>query len=463
MSDVAGEINDQGDGFRYPVVVLSVPRRAGKTVTCLATGLDRMDVAGDVRAWYTAQRREEAAKQFRDEWCPMLEAPGLQRLYRLRRAQGSEGVHKRFGSSRLQLFPPTESGLHNTNADLVMFDEAWWFDVTAGETLEAGARPAQLTRPWRQLWIVSAGGTIESTWLDRWLCAGEAGTPGVALFDYGADADADDYDPGSPATWFAAHPTVGRGFPVDALEHQWHTKRDVASFERAYLNVWPRPSRVTAAAGLALGDWTGAARPELAPDPAVVLALDVAADRSSAAIAVAGVLEGGRVVVEVVAHQDGVAWLTAGVKAARARFRGVPVVADALVAASVVAELSRARVRVETVGARDHAQACGTFVDLLGSARLNHRSQAALDAAVTGAARRPLGDAWLWSRLRSTVDISPLVAVTLAAWWAHTRPATGRARVAVAAGAPQAPSGRNARTLGTTGPVRAPQERSWRV
>ena len=58
----------------------------------------------------------------------------------------------------------------------------------------------------------------------------------------------------------------------------------------------------------------------------------------------------------------------------------------------------RARVTVDPVGASDHARACGTFVDLLAAGRLAHRSQAVLDDAVAGAARRPLGDAWLWSR-----------------------------------------------------------------
>lgn len=37
-----------------------------------------------------------------------------------------------------------------------------------------------------------------------------------------------------------------------------------------------------------------------------------------------------------------------------------------------------------------------------------------LDAAVEGAARRPLGDAWVWARKSAEVDISPLVALTLA-------------------------------------------------
>jgi phage terminase large subunit-like protein len=427
VNDVAGELNDAGDGFRYPIVVLSVPRRAGKTVDVVATALDRMDINADVRGWYTAQRREDAAKQFRDEWVPMLEP--LDRLYRLRRAQGSEGVHKRKGYSRLQLFPPTETALHGQNADVVFVDEAWWFDTVAGEAIEAGVRPAQLTRPWRQLWIVSAGGTIESTWFDGWLQMGEQATPGVALFDFGADAAAPDYDPGNPRVWWQAHPALGLGFPQEVLAQEWSTKRDVASFERSYLNVWPRPSLATVAAGVDLDAWARAARPKVQFEAISAIALDVSRDRSWSSIAAAG-WRGDRLVVEVLEHRPGIGWIAAAVKAIKAaQRRRIPVVADSLVAASIVNELTRAYVDVTPVGATEHARACSAFVDLLTTGVISHRSQQVLDEAITGAARRPLGDGWLWSRSRSTVDISPLVAVTLAAGAGHARRASGRAQL----------------------------------
>jgi hypothetical protein len=42
--------------------------------------------------------------------------------------------------------------------------------------------------------------------------------------------------------------------------------------------------------------------------------------------------------------------------------------------------------------------------------------------AIRGAAVRPLGDSWAWSRKNSTVDISPLVACTLALAAAMSQP-----------------------------------------
>ena len=424
MADVAGELNDTADGFHYGVVVLVVPRRAGKSVLALAAALDRMDLIPDARCWYTAQTRETAAKLFRDEWAPMLEP--LSRLYRLRKSQGSEGIHKRRGSSRLQLFAPTPDALHSTNVDTAIVDEAWSFDLDTGTGIEGGITPAQLTRPWRQTWIVSAGGTVESTWLDRWITAGESATPGVALFDIGAPPDADVED---RAVWHAAHPAYGYTVDDRGLEHEWTTRESDAEFCRAILNLWPRPSVITAAAGLDLDAWRAAAAPSLAFVPGA-LGLDVAADRSAAALALAGRGDGGRIVVEVLDARPGVGWLAAAAAAARRTHR-VPVVADSIVAASVVADLRRARVTVEPVAAGDHARACGTFVDLLDRHGLAHRAQAALDDAVVVAGRRPLGDAWLWSRSRSRGDISPLVAATLAVWRVHARPAAGRAAAAV--------------------------------
>jgi hypothetical protein len=430
VAEVAGELRDDGQGFAYPVVVLAVPRRAGKTTLTLATGLERMDLLGDARCWYTANRREVAAKVFRDEWAPMLAR--LEHRYRIRRSQGSEGVHRRGAgsSSSLQLFAPTADALHSTNADAVLVDEAWSFTLDAGEELEAGIRPAQLTRPWRQTWIISAGGTIESTWLDRWLVAGENGTPGVALFDYGADADAPDYDPADPAVWARSHPTAGYGFGLDALRSEWELAADVAAFERAYLNVWPRPSRQRAGAGLELAAWSAAARPTLRLDGRpTALAFDVAGDRSSAAIAGAWRLDDG-VAVKVLDVVT-VGALGARIVELRRAWRGVPLVADSLVAAGVVAELARRRIGVDALGASDHARACGAFVDELGAGRLRHHAQEVLDDAVLVAGRRPLGDAWLWSRRRSTGSIAPLVAVTLAAWRAATVRPAGEAVVAV--------------------------------
>jgi hypothetical protein len=54
---------------------------------------------------------------------------------------------------------------------------------------------------------------------------------------------------------------------------------------------------------------------------------------------------------------------------------------------------------------------------------LKVRPHPAFDAARAGATERPLGDAWAWGRRKSSVDISPLVAATLAVDAAVQKPA----------------------------------------
>jgi hypothetical protein len=68
------------------------------------------------------------------------------------------------------------------------------------------------------------------------------------------------------------------------------------------------------------------------------------------------------------------------------------------------------------VTATEHGRACATIFDLVEQGKLRHLGTSELRAAVKGAKTRELGDAWAWARSKSSVDISPLVAVTLAVW-----------------------------------------------
>jgi hypothetical protein len=82
----------------------------------------------------------------------------------------------------------------------------------------------------------------------------------------------------------------------------------------------------------------------------------------------------------------------------------------------MVGELRDAGVTVSLVSTSEHGQACGHLVDKVQQDELRHLGSVELAAAIAGARTRPLGDAWAWSRKNSAVDITPLVAATLAVW-----------------------------------------------
>jgi hypothetical protein len=60
--------------------------------------------------------------------------------------------------------------------------------------------------------------------------------------------------------------------------------------------------------------------------------------------------------------------------------------------------------------------ACGLASDDVKEGRWRHLGQQELNDAVTGAVKRAVGDRFAWGRRKSTCDISPLEAVTLAAY-----------------------------------------------
>ena len=72
--------------------------------------------------------------------------------------------------------------------------------------------------------------------------------------------------------------------------------------------------------------------------------------------------------------------------------------------------------KVRLVAAADYARACGGFVDDALEGRLTHAGQKQLDDAVSGGRQKDIGKAgaWGWDRARPDVDISGLVATTLA-------------------------------------------------
>jgi len=77
--------------------------------------------------------------------------------------------------------------------------------------------------------------------------------------------------------------------------------------------------------------------------------------------------------------------------------------------------LREAGVEVVEVTSVEHAQAVGQFIDAARNDGLRHLGQFSyLDAALTGAVLRPSGDGDLWGRRASKVDITPLVAATIA-------------------------------------------------
>lgn len=409
--DIALEYDRSTGRLAYRDVIVTVPRQAGKTTLMMAIMVWRAFHQEGARIVYTAQDGQAARKKWRDDQVPMLERSSIEG-YTVRFSNGDESIRWKNGSLH-EVLSPTERAGHGKQIDLAVVDEAFSF---ADHRLDQGLRPAMLTRPEPQFWVISTAGHAESHYLKSKVEAGRQSvrdglTSGLAFFEWSADPEA---DPADPETWWSCIPSLGRTVDVDAiaLEHRMLAENP-AEFERAYLNRWTLQAFASKIPPTA---WSSAVSPVSPSTDDCVFSLDVSPNRDWASIAVSD-----GEVVEIADRRKSADWCVGRVVELWSKYDPVAVVVDqAGPAAALVPDLEAAGVRVEMTNAGDYAGACARFYDAVVNKTARHTGQSDLTTAVAGAATRKLGDRWAWSRSTSAVDISPLVAVTLALWGATT-------------------------------------------
>ena len=413
-ADLIGEQTPFGT-YVYQIVVILVPRQCGKTTFVFDLAQGRCIKHADYRAAYTAQTGHVTTERFQERMAELAGTP-LAQVISARRSAGTERMSFNRGSY-VKAFPPRDGALRGSALDLVVVDEAQEIDETLGRSLDQTIIPTMQTRPRRQLILIGTAGTTKSDYLRRYLDLARVGTKGIAVVEYGAG---DDEDPTDPAVWHRVHPGLAEGLADEAALHSALAVMGLAGFAREFLNVW----QVTSDAVIPKGVWSAAAAPLERPTTgAPVLAVDVAVDRSRTTLAACWLGAGGLRVVEVIACRPGVTWAVSELRAIQAADRPAAIVATADgPVATVVDAATRAGLTITTVSPREYTAACASFYDSILARTCLHRAEPDLDAAVAGAARRPMGDGWGWGRRTSAAEISPLVAATLAAWGHDHRP-----------------------------------------
>jgi hypothetical protein len=155
--------------------------------------------------------------------------------------------------------------------------------------------------------------------------------------------------------------------------------------------------------------WAAVSVADIAPTGGQALAVDAHVDKATASIVLADAQ--GR--AKLVAHAEGTGWLLA-MLTEHAKRLDVPVAIDMRgPVPHLAADLEAAGVEVLRFQTADVVRACSRFWELLGDAKLRVKVATPLETAVAAAAKRPVGDAWLWLRPQAT-DVSPLVALTMA-------------------------------------------------
>ena len=421
VADVVFEFDEANERYYYGTVVISVPRRGGKTALINAYKIFRMMKWKNQRLSYSAQLGKDSLELLRDLHEKLEDNPTFKGRFVPRFAAGTEHLRCPVTSGMVRYLAPNRRTGHGRDNDVVIFDEAWGIDPEVGRQIEVGLLPTMATRKNPQVIIMSAAGDLRSTWWDDWRRKGqtavEAGVDrGIAYFEWQAGPN-DIYD--DPAVWRRIHPGVAEGLiSTDFLQGQLDVMTP-EDFTRAYLN---RP--VANIKRVLTEDIMKRTRSmEAIPaDAEVSFAFDVDLDRTSGVIVASARGPSGKALLEVVDARPGTDWMAERIVELNTRHKPHLIAIDGSgPAQSIADEIERDHddIKIRRFNSKEYASACSATYDALVAAdpMLYHRAETIMLTSAATAVKRNVGDgAWVWARRASAGSISALVAGTCAFW-----------------------------------------------
>ena len=399
--------------------VLSSCRQIGKTFT-VGTSLFIL-CAGrkGLKIIWTAHHTRTSDETFND-MCDISRNPKISRyVANIRRANGQQEI--RFANGSRIMFGARENGfgrgLHG--ADVEVFDEAQILTVKAMDNL------IPITNTSLNPLIIFLGnppkpGDASEAFAEKRATA-LAGSDDLLYVELGADRDC---DPDDREAWAKANPSYPKHTSEEAILRMRNLLSE-DSFRREALGIWDETASMAA---INPDKWKALETTAL-PDGGVLnFGLDMPPDRSVLTIGCAIKFPDGRALVQMAdtkdARHEGTAWAVDWLKEQWPRTASVVIDAQSP-AMALLPDLQAAHVRVMVTNTQEMGRACGRFFDMLNQKTMLHlpdADQPQLADAVRGATLRPLGQggAFAWNKLGSDIDLTPLVACTLALYGAYT-------------------------------------------
>ncbi len=393
-----------------------LPRQNGKGGLLEARQLFGLFLGRERLAVHTAHEFKTCFEHFLRVVSLIENTPELEaKVQRIRRGAGEQAIELRSGE-RLRFLARSSGSGRGMSGDTVYLDEA--FALTP--EIMGALLPTLSARPNPQVVYTSSAPRVGSLVLQDLVKRGRAG--GSSRLFYAEWGNTNSVAPDDREAWYRANPALGIRITEEFVEAELEALRSMPQeFLRERCGV---PDSIEAGGVVSLDQWNMLADPKSSIDGPPVFAVDVSPDREWSSIAAAGLRADGLPHVEVVERRPGTGWVAGRLAELTAKWSSAVVLDPSSPSGALLPELRSAGVTVVEMTQRAHAQACGAFVDAIRNEQLRHLGQPSLVAALTGAHTRQSGDVWLWSRVASNVDITPLVAVTLALAASHTATST---------------------------------------
>lgn len=415
-----------------------VPRQNGKGGIIEALELGWLFLTKEQLILHSAHEYKTAQEGFLRIKELVQSTPDLdRRVNRYWQANGEQGIEltRAAGGGRLRFIARSRGSGRGFSGDKNVMDEAQ--ELTSEQM--AAQLPTMSARPDPQLWFFGTPPESPDAWCYGLREDGESGAdPRLMHMDWGTDLDPTSAEDRQRAAqdvdlWLACNPAMGRRITEEFVRGESLPSGLGERFMVERLGAWqPRLTEGTGVIDLDVWGLLEDTESDLAGD--VAFAVDITPSRDWASIAVYGLRADGLGHLEVADRRQGTDWVVPRLVQLAERWQPVAIGLDAKgPAGSLLLDLDKAGIKrsdgSESVArgdlvvptAADVAASCGQLADAVAQGTVRHRGQPELDTALRGAKTRPLGEAWAWARKVSTVDISPLVAVTLARWAYESR------------------------------------------
>jgi len=403
----SGRRTEDGKWSAFEVCAI-VPRQNGKSYMIVARALAGALLYNEKLTLYSAHEYRTA----REVWRQLVDICTAEYMKpyvsKVVISPGSETVTFTNGN-RFKLIARTRSSGRGLSPDCIILDEAFALNDEVMATL----LPSTSARPNPQVMYFSSAGTWEAQVLLRLRQRGHARVKPRSFAYWEWHADPTD-DPGDPRVWAASNPAYGRRLTEAAIQTEYATMTR-KSFIRERLGVWSESAVESVLA-------EDSVIPLVVPVPQpptdgrrIAWGVDVAWDRSAAAIAAAFTGDDGIPVVTIVDRRGGAGWVAHRLGELSVRYDANHVAYDARGGITDVMERAERDYQVIGAGLRhsDYPAACAAFAQRVAEGSVHIAQVPDLVADAAKASARYLTGGWVWDR-KTTTPPTALIAATCA-------------------------------------------------
>jgi len=345
---------------------------------------------------------------------------------------GDEGFERLDTEARIKFIARSKGSGRGFSGDTIFIDEAFAYTDFMHDAL----LPTMLARPNGQIIYTSTpplSGDTGEVMYDLKERAEAGGDDGLGYRDWGLGVPLEErgkVDLDDPRVWAKTCPALGRGRVTQETIRKLQRSMGELGFAREIGCLWPKRKK----GGVAIDpkQWVALLDAGSKRDGDVTVGVDIAPDRSYAAIGLYGTRADGLGHLQLLNYQPGTDWIVPRMVELR-RLDPLAFAMGRATFESLKAELEREgfakpekaeepeRGDLAVTSAAEMSAATGQMLDAVKQQKFKHIGQRELDGSVTGAKVKQLGDALVWVRKDADSDTCPVVSVTVARWGHESR------------------------------------------